>query len=118
MSRAEELLAALAERGVSVAVQGAQLRFRPRSALSPALIARIVECREELIAAVGAAKLQTRPRAPAPSTAERWLLWTVAAAPGVSRAGLQAQVEHAVAALLERGEIRCRGDGGLVLGAH
>ncbi len=109
MSRAAELLADLTRRGISVVVEGARLRVAPRSALDRALIERILECKHELFAARGGP-----PGAP---PVERWLLWTLAAAPGLTRAALQSQVERALAALLERGEVRCR-DGRLTLNSQ
>ncbi len=138
MSRGEQLLAALAERGISVVFDGAQLRVGPRSALSPALIARIVECKDELVAACGGrhrpacragrtAPTASQPppdrptadaaaRAPALRPAERWLLWTLAAEPGLTRGAVHAQVERALDLLLERREVCCGAGGGLVLG--
>jgi hypothetical protein len=155
MSRAAELLADLALRGISVVVEGARLRVGPRSALDRALIERILECKHELIAACGGPpsedELAERVRpalgragpldrrlarsgqqvAPLPTPqpriasrpagqppVERWLLWTLAAAPGLTRAALQSQVERAIIALLERGEVRCRGDGSLTLNSQ
>jgi hypothetical protein len=155
MSRAAELLADLALRGISVVVEGARLRVGPRSALDRALIERILECKHELITACGGPRSEVdlaprmrpplgkarpldrrlvhegqrlgplptpqppiAPRPPGHPPVERWLLWTLAAAPGLTRAALQSQVERAIIALLERGEVSCRGDGSLTLNSQ
>jgi hypothetical protein len=126
VSRAEDLLAVLAARGISVVADGRRLRFKPRSALSPAVIARIRECRSELLGALGVWPDPPPPRAPAVpaplqlggrglTLTERWLLSLLAARPGLPRLQLQLEVDLALGTLLERAEIRGGADGSLVL---
>jgi hypothetical protein len=122
MSGAEELLAELGARGVSVVVEGGRLRLRPRSALSESLIGRIRTARMELVTLLRAG----RPGAAAPAVAalQWWTLWAIAQAHHLARADLHvgapapgAAVEDALSALIVRREVRVRSDGTLELNA-
>jgi TubC N-terminal docking domain len=129
LRRLHPLLEELALRGISVAVEGTRLRLRPRSALDPALVARLLACKAELLAALRPAPparrpLAGRPLAPHPhrlqlpgqppgalTLTETWVLLALAEAPGLSRARLHASLEWAIDALLDRGEIQTLGTG-------
>jgi hypothetical protein len=119
MTRAHYLLAELANRGVSIAVEGNRLRLRPRSAMTDGLIARVLASKRELIVLLRTApprpEVQVAPLAPL----QWWVLWVLAQTPHLSRGALytcvpapREAVEGALGALLERGEVRaaCNGD--------
>jgi TubC N-terminal docking domain len=124
MTRAHYLLAELANRGVSIAVEGNQLRLRPRSAMTEGLIARVLASKRELIvllrSASPRAQVQVSPLAPL----QWWVLWVLAQTPNLSRGALHScvpapreAVDGALGALLERGEVRATCKGGIELNA-
>jgi hypothetical protein len=118
MTRAHDLLAELANRGVSIAVEGNRLRLCPRSAMTDGLIARVLASKREIIALLrraGSPPIQAAPLAPL----QWWVLWVLAQTPNLSRVALygcvpapREAVDGALGALLERGEVRadCNGD--------
>jgi hypothetical protein len=116
------LLAELAIRGVSIAVDGNRLRLTPGSALTENLIERILAARAELLALLRAAP--PRPRIPALPNLQLRVLWAVAQRPKLPREALyggltapRPAIDQAVAVLVARGELRARRDGGLELNA-
>jgi hypothetical protein len=123
MTRAHFLLAELANRGVSIAVEGNRLRLRPRSAMTDGLIARVLASKRELIVLLrgyALPRVQVAPLAPL----QWWVLWVLAQTPKLSRGALYScvpapreAVDGALAALLERGEVRAASNGGLELNA-
>ena len=125
MTRAHYLLAELANRGVSIAVEGNRLRLRPRSAMTEGLIARVLASKRELIVLLRRAtspggQVQVAPLAPL----QWWVLWVLAQTPHLSRGALYScvpapreAVDGALDALLERGEVRATCNGGLELNA-
>jgi hypothetical protein len=122
MTRAHYLLAELANRGVSIAVEGNRLRLRPRSALTDGLIARVLASKREILVLLRTPSpgAQAAPLAPL----QWWLLWVLAQTPRLSRDALYCcvpaprhTVDRALGALLERGEVRAGRDGGLDLNA-
>jgi hypothetical protein len=124
MTRAHYLLAELANRGVSIAVEGNRLRLRPRSAMTDGLIARVLASKRELLVllrtASPRAQVQVAPLAPL----QWWVLWVLAQTPHLSRGALygcvpapREAIDGALAALFERGEVRAGRDGGLDLNA-
>jgi hypothetical protein len=125
MTRAHYLLAELANRGVSIAVEGNRLRLRPRSAMTEGLIARVLASKRELIVLLRRTgpprgQVQVAPVAPL----QWWVLWVLAQTPQLSRVALYScvpapreAVDSALGALLERGEVRAGRDGGLDLNA-
>jgi hypothetical protein len=125
MTRAHYLLAELANRGVSIAVEGNRLRLRPRSAMTEGLIARVLASKRELIVLLrrgGSPRghMQVAPLAPL----QWWVLWVLAQTPNLSRGALytcvpapREAVDGALGALLERGEVRTACNGGLELNA-
>ncbi len=124
MTQAHHLLAELATRGVSIAVEGTHLRFSPRSALTENLIARILAAKAELLAVLRAAAPPAAAAVPALPSLQQWVLWAVAQTPHLPRAVLYGSVpaprpavDHALAALLRSGELRAHRDGALDLNA-
>jgi len=123
MTRAHYLLAELANRGVSIAVEGNRLRLRPRSAMTDGLIARVLASKRELLVLLrGAASPRARVAPLAPL--QWWVLWVLAQTPRLSRGALYTcvpaprdAVDGALGALLERGEVRADRDGRLDLNA-
>ena len=125
MTRAHYLLAELANRGVSIAVEGNRLRLRPRSAMTEGLIARVLASKREIIVLLRRAgsprgQVQVAPLAPL----QWWVLWVLAQTPNLSRGALYScvpapreAVDGALGALLERGEVRATCKGGLELNA-
>jgi hypothetical protein len=123
MTRAHYLLAELANRGVSIAVEGNRLRLRPRSAMTDGLIARVLASKRELIVLLrgyASPRVQVAPLAPL----QWWVLWVLAQTPKLSRGALYScvpapreAVDGALAALLERGEVCAASNGGLELNA-
>jgi hypothetical protein len=122
MTRAHYLLAELANRGVSIAVEGNRLRLRPRSAMTDGLITRVLASKRELLVLLRTAspRAQVAPLAPL----QWWVLWVLAQTPHLSRGALctcvpapREAVNYAVAALLERGELRAACNGDLELNA-
>jgi hypothetical protein len=121
VSAAEELLADLAARGVSIRIEGSRLRLRPRSALTEELINRLRAASAELLALLLAVR---RPAAPPPlEPTEWWVLCALAEQPKLSRAGLGAHLppasrpalEQALAAIVRRREACLNAEGGLEL---
>jgi hypothetical protein len=122
MTRAHYILAELANRGVSIAVEGNRLRLHPRSALTDGLIARVLASKREILVLLRTAspRAQVAPLAPL----QWWVLWVLAQTPDLSRGALytcvpapREAVDGALAALLERGEVRTGRDGSLDLNA-
>jgi hypothetical protein len=64
MTPAHRLLHELARRNVAITLRGTRLRLAPRTALDPALIARLVACRSELLAILAAASTAATPPSP------------------------------------------------------
>jgi hypothetical protein len=116
-----EILLELATRGVLVTPEGTRLRLYPGSALTPELVAGILEHKRELLAALRDPTL----RAPALPTHAEWRILTVLSrGPSASRRDLAAAVglpaaalDHALSRLLRRRELTFRGDGFLSLNA-
>jgi TubC N-terminal docking domain len=125
MTRAHYLLAELANRGVSIAVEGNRLRLRPRSAMTDGLIARVLASKRELMVLLRGTSAGAKIQAAAPlAPLQWWVLWVLAQTPHLSRAALYTcipappeAVDGALGALLERGEVRAACNGGLELNA-
>jgi hypothetical protein len=140
MTRAHHILRELATRNVAVTLEGARLRFSPRAALDPALIAQILACKTEILALVATAALvpptpHPHPRLaiphytppssihphPAPALhlvtpLQRWLLHTLAEARSpLPPAVLHRRLDLATHILLSRGELQLDGAGALAL---
>ena len=62
------LLVQLARRGIELRAAGDRLRYRPRSAMTPDLVARLAAHKVELLAVLAAADARTDPN-PEPATA-------------------------------------------------
>jgi hypothetical protein len=125
MTRAHRLLAELATRGVSLHFDGAHLRLYPRSALTDALIAQLLDAKAEILAVLRSRQTAAGPShtaAPALPPLHWWLLCALAHAPHLSRAAIYTSVpaprpiiDRALAALIRTRELRATADGRLDL---
>jgi hypothetical protein len=120
MTRAHHLLAELATLGVTLSAEGTRLRLSPRSALTEGVIARVLAAKAELLALLRTAPAPTT--VPALPHIQWWVLCAVAHSPHLPRTVLYTcvpapprVVDHALAALLNRGELRARSDGAVDL---
>jgi TubC N-terminal docking domain len=126
MSRAQQILAELASRGVSIAAEGNRLRLHPRSALTEGLITRVLGAKREILALLRTAPPAAQPHPPAPPlpVLQWWVLWLLAQTPKLSRTALYSctpaprpAVDQALAALVDRRELRAERNGLLDLNA-
>jgi hypothetical protein len=122
--RAHDVLAELAARGVSVALEGSHLRLCPRSALDPGLLERIRACKAEILAVLRARAQRSQPGGGGLTQPQWWVLCALATTSHLSRAALHARVpvprgtlDQAITWLLARGEVAARADGTLRLNA-
>ena len=88
MTRAHYLLAELANRGVSIAVEGNCLRLRPRSAMTDGLIARVLAAKRELLVLLRGASLRGQVQVAPLAPLQWWVLWVLAQTPKISRGAL------------------------------
>jgi hypothetical protein len=125
MTRAHRLLAELASRGVSIHLDGAHIRLYPRSALSEALIVKLLDARAEVVELLRARQVVTSAGAPPPlHPLHWWLLCALARTPRQTRDTLYAiatvprpVIDRALAALLRSREMRAAADGTMDLNA-
>jgi hypothetical protein len=89
---AHDVLAELAARGISVALEGAFLRLCPRSALDAELLERIRACKAEILAVLRARAQRPRPLGGGLTQPQWWVLCALATTSRLSRAALQARV--------------------------
>lgn len=117
--RVIELLAELAERGITLRPAGSQLGVSPSSALTPELVSRIRALKAEILSLLaGPPPGRAGGRSPAPSAAERDALVALAARPGLRVDELaaathlrRAALADALASLRARREIAVAADG-------
>ncbi|HVT60176.1 MAG TPA: hypothetical protein VHR45_17505 [Thermoanaerobaculia bacterium] len=124
--QAAQLLAELSARGVTLEPAGYFLRVSPPSAITPDLLARIRELKQEILSLfVAPPPADPVLRLAVPTPAERDTLTAVAARPGLRRRALVAAtrlprgaLDNALSRLCERREIAIGADGRCHLVVH